>query len=341
MPTPPPGEVSDIHRWAARAWLEMQAAGVPPTPRSFDLWFTHISGARPDLSRQIAAALSKQTAMTEAALAALHASFAEPTVDIDEVVDRADEIRQAAQVMVDGVAGHGEALRQYGDTLAHWTAKLGANRTMDNLVQAVATLAAETARAAERNRTLEQQLSAATARVTRLKDSMADLKREATTDLLTGLFNRKTFNSRLRRALADAKADSSPFSVLMLDVDHFKRVNDTYGHHTGDLVLRLIGRLLSENIKGRDTPARYGGEEFAILLVGADLAAGAIVANQIRLALAGKQLVKKRGTTEFDPITISVGVAQYRPNESPASVIQRADAAMYQAKQRGRNQVCT
>jgi diguanylate cyclase len=168
---------------------------------------------------------------------------------------------------------------------------------------------------------------------------MTNLKREATTDALTGLFNWKAFNTRLKQALSEANIDGCPVSVLMLDVDHFKRVNDTYGHHTGDLVLRLIGRLLSESIKGRDTSARYGGEEFAVLLVGADLKAGATAANQIRLALERKGLVEKRSSSDAVSITVSVGVAQFRPNETATSLLERADAAMYQAKHRGNNQV--
>jgi diguanylate cyclase len=335
----PLAEASDVRRWAARAWSEMEDAGVLPVPHNFDLWFTHVSGANPELSRQIAAILNEQV-MTPVALEALRARFPGPKVDADEVVDRADGIQQAAQAMVDQVAINGEQLRQYGNTLSHWKTELGRNRTLDNLVQAVATLAAETGRASERNRVLEQQLSASSARISRLKDSMADLKREATTDILTGLFNRKALNIRLRRALSEAKADGSPLSVLMLDVDHFKRINDTYGHHGGDLVLRLIGRLLSESVKGRDTSARYGGEEFAVILVGADLKAGASVANQIRLALESKNLVKGRSTDNSHKVTVSIGVAQFRPNETAASLLERADVAMYQAKQLGRNRVC-
>ena len=233
-----------------------------------------------------------------------------------------------------------EHLRQYGSTLSHWTTELGQCRTVENLVQAVTTLATETARASERNRDLEKQLAASSARITRLKDNLEGLKREATTDSLTGLTNRKAFNIRLRRALLEAKADGKPVSVLLIDVDHFKSVNDTYGHQTGDMVLRLIGRLLLQNLKGRDTSARYGGEEFAALLVGADLQAGVIVANQIRAALESKRLVRKQSNDgAAGQITVSVGVAQFRPNETAGSLLDRADAAMYQAKQLGRNRV--
>lgn len=340
MFAPPPEEASEIHRWASSAWSGMAAAGVLPTPENFGLWFSHASGANPELSRQVMTLLDKQAVMEPSAWDVLRANFPDPKVPLDEVIDQAEGLDQAAQGMIDDVASNGQHLRQYGDTLSHWSTKLTQDRTLDSLVEAVTTLATETARASERNRALEQQLSTSSARITRLKDCMAGLKRGATTDVLTGLFNRKTFDMRLRRALSEAKADASPVCVLMLDVDHFKRVNDTYGHHTGDLVLRLIGRLLAESVKGRDTSARYGGEEFAVILVGADLKAGASVANQIRLTLENKHLVKKRSTDEFGVVTVSVGVAQFRANETPAALLKRADAAMYQAKQLGRNQVC-
>jgi diguanylate cyclase len=336
---PPADDPSAVRKWAARAWLEMENAGVPPTPQNFDLWFAHVGGANPELSRQIAA-ISDKPPVTPAALRDLHARFAVATIDLGEIVDRADAIQQAAQLMVTQVAGNGEHLRQYGNTLSHWSTRLTQDRTLENLLQAVATLSAETAKASERNRALEQQLAAATARIARLKDSMEALKREATIDTLTGLVNRKTLSARLRRALADARTDGFAVCVLMIDVDHFKRVNDTYGHAAGDLVLRLIGRLLGDSVKGRDTAARFGGEEFVVLLVRADLKGATTVANQIRVALESKQLFRKRASDEAVRITVSVGVAQFRPNESAAALLERADAALYQAKSLGRNQVC-
>jgi diguanylate cyclase len=339
-PVPPADDAASIRRWAAKAWLEMENAGVLPTPQNFDLWFTHVSGANPELSQQIAAISDRQAVIPAAALQDLYARFSTVKIDVDEVVERTGAIQQAAQSIVSHVAGNSEHLRQYGNTLSHWSTRLNEDRTLENLLQAVSTLSAETARASERNRMLEQQLSAATARIAKLKDSMEDLRRAASTDILTGLVNRKTFAARLRRALTEAKADGSPACVLMIDVDHFKRINDTYGHPAGDLVLRLIGRLLADNVKGRDTAARYGGEEFVVLLVRADLKATTTVANQIRVALESKQLFKKRASNDPVRVTVSVGVAQFRSSETAASLLERADAALYQAKSLGRNQVC-
>ena len=340
MNGPPMEDPSDVRKWAARAWLEMESAGVLPTPHNFDLWFSHVSGANPELSRQIGEILARQPVISAASLEDLHAISGSPDDAMDQVADRAEAIQQAAQLFVTQLAGNGEQLRQYGNTLSLWSDRLSQDRTLETLLQAVSSVLTETARASERNRALEQQLSASTARITRLKDSIAELKREATVDVLTGLCNRKAFTARLRKALAEAKADGSPVSLLMIDVDHFKRVNDTYGHPTGDLFLRLIGRVLAESIKGRDISARYGGEEFAVLLVKANLKAGTTVANEIRLLLEKKQIIRSKADDQPIGVTVSIGVAQFRTTETAASLIDRADVALYQAKALGRNRVC-
>ena len=108
----------------------------------------------------------------------------------------------------------------------------------------------------------------------------------------------------------------------------------------GDLVLRLVGRVIADYVKGRDTAARYGGEEFAVLLSGADLRPAAIVAGQIRTVLDGKRLTVKGMQGDEGRVTISAGVAQLRAGDSAASLIERADAALYEAKRLGRNRVC-
>lgn len=337
--TPTQEEDAEIRRWAAHALAEMDKVSVPPTPRNFMLWFTHLSGANPALTRHIAAL--PDAPLLPDAVAALHASFPLATEMDQAVADQATELDDAARAMVDDVASNREHLVQYGAMLTAWTSHVGDHRTLDSLLKAVATLTTETARAAERNISLEQALSASSARINQLKDSLAEVKRGATTDMLTGLPNRKALLTKLRRALQGAKSDGTAVSVLMLDVDHFKGVNDSYGHQAGDLVLRLIGRLLSESVKGRDTSARYGGEEFAVLLVGADLQAAATVGDQIRRSLEGKRLIARRWVEETGTVTISVGVAQFQPGDTTTTLLERADVALYRAKNLGRNRVCT
>lgn len=321
--------------------LEMARLDVQPTPRNFELWFTHLSGSNPNLSLRIDQLLNERAVVTPAVLELLYMAGGRPDTADSQLAADAMALDDSADEAVHALADNADQLRHYGNVLCHWSRELGQGQTLGSLVEAVSALTAETARASERNRQLEQKLCAASSRISRLKDSLAESRLVATTDELTGLFNRKAFDCQLRRALSEARAHDQPLSVLLLDVDHFKRVNDVYGHFTGDLVLRLIGRILSDSMKGRDTSARYGGEEFAVILMGADLAAAAIVGNQIRTLLESKKLVHRRTGERIGAVTISVGAAQVQNRESGASLLQRADLALYRAKAQGRNKLCT
>jgi len=323
-----------------RAWVEMQQSGILPTPANFELWYTHLSGSNPALSARLAAMVHAGMKPTIEQLSRLHTECMASGVDLDAIADGSEQLDQAAQTMVEHVAGNQAALHAYGETLGSVAIRLNQEQTVDGLVQAVTMLTAETARASERNRTLEHQLASSITRITRLRQDLAEAKQDATTDSLTGLSNRKAFDQRLRRVMGRARAEREPMSLILLDIDHFKRFNDTYGHRTGDLVLRLVGRVIADNVKGRDTAARYGGEEFAIILSGAELRASAIVAGQIRVVLDGKKLIARGEQQRHGGVTVSAGVAQLRLNDTAGSLIERADAALYAAKHAGRNRVC-
>jgi diguanylate cyclase len=143
----------------------------------------------------------------------------------------------------------------------------------------------------------------------------------------------------LQLGIDDATAADGPLSLLIADIDHFKKFNDTFGHQVGDKVLRTVGRSLKDGVKGRDTAARYGGEEFAVILPQTPMSGALAVAEQIRGGLAGRKLVDKRSGDDYGRVTLSIGAAEYRSGESAADLIGRADAALYRAKENGRNRV--
>ncbi len=168
---------------------------------------------------------------------------------------------------------------------------------------------------------------------------LAELRLEelAKTDALTGLMNRRSFFERLHAETARAGRFSRPLAVAMLDVDHFKHVNDTYGHAVGDMVLQQVARIIAQSVRTMDGVGRVGGEEFAVLLPETGSAAAMGVLERIRQAVAVHEMVTEHG--QRVQVTVSAGVAVWQGEEDGESILRRADAALYAAKSAGRNRV--
>src|SRR5690554_3148438 len=156
-------------------------------------------------------------------------------------------------------------------------------------------------------------------------------------DPLTKIFNRKSFDEGMLKCLADTAESGDPLCLMIIDIDHFKTFNDTFGHQTGDQVLRLVAMTLKSNIKGKDLVARYGGEEFVAILPSTALADAVSVAENIREAIQAKQLLKRSTNENLGRISASFGVAAYRADDTPGMLIERADRCLYAAKHAGRN----
>jgi diguanylate cyclase len=191
------------------------------------------------------------------------------------------------------------------------------------------------------NQRLRAEVEASSSEIKQLKDSLADARRDAMTDPLTGLANRKAFDRKLREESQQARASRDPVSLVMCDIDHFKRVNDTHGHQVGDQVLKLVAQTLRQCVKCQDIAARYGGEEFAVILPQTNVLGAAAVAEFVRRTVESKKIVRKGSGDTLGSVTMSFGVASLTAGESAESLIERADRALYAAKQNGRNRVST
>ena len=211
----------------------------------------------------------------------------------------------------------------------------------DELQNVVAVLQQETNQMLNCSRALEDQLKSTTSEIDTLRRNFEEVRREAMTDARTGIANTKYFDIHLRTSMLHSMENGRPLSLVLVDIDHFKNFNDKYGHQTGDDVLRLVAHTLALNIKGRDTAARYGGEEFGVILPDTILETARILAENIRTSINNKRFRKKQTGEELSSITISLGIAQYRPSEALVDFIQRADDGLYQAKRTGRNKVVT
>ena len=163
-------------------------------------------------------------------------------------------------------------------------------------------------------------------------------------DDLTGLLSSRSFFSELRREAARAQQDKKPFCVLMMDIDFFKDVNDTYGHLTGSKNLEEIGSAITQNLRVGDVAARFGGEEFAAFLLNADLVQGIVAAERIRTEVEDYNfsVIRQGKVSDAHHVTISIGVACFpKDSKDPIELIEMADSALYRAKREGRNRVCT
>ena len=174
--------------------------------------------------------------------------------------------------------------------------------------------------------------------ITLLQEELEQERKRASTDPLTGLANRRAFTEALTHASQTTGAPGE-LTLLMADIDHFKRINDTHGHLIGDRVIRFLAQVLQQNTKGKDLAARYGGEEFIVMLTNTGLRGAEVVAEAIRAAVADAKLVRSDNKQPLGQITVSLGVASYHPGEDPLETINRADQALYKSKQSGRNRV--
>ena len=191
----------------------------------------------------------------------------------------------------------------------------------------------------ERTRVLESKLADTSKEVGALRDNLERVSAEALSDPLTGLANRKRFDEFLKGAHNDSQTTSAPLSLVLCDIDHFKRVNDTWGHSTGDQIIRFVARALEDAAGDDHLVARYGGEEFAIIAPGLASPDAARLADTVRLAIESKVLRRRSTNESLGGVTASFGVAQLLADEDPWKLIERADAALYDSKRSGRNRV--
>lgn len=163
-------------------------------------------------------------------------------------------------------------------------------------------------------------------------------EQSSVSDALTGLHNRRWLSDMFPRQLVRSTRQHEPVTLVMADIDHFKKFNDTYGHLAGDEVLRRVARTFADHVRPGDLCARYGGEEIAVLLPNTELPAAATIAERLRLAVAQADVSLADGR-QLPPVTVSMGLAEYQADDDLAALIGAADAALYRAKQQGRNRV--
>jgi diguanylate cyclase len=308
-------------------------------PRNYEIWYVYATGYNPSLNKIINETLARNGKLSEADLEQIYETYLSQI----KTTDRIDKVGARVIGEIDDVMTLlGDALgmsASYDDSLSGATQRLSAARSGEQVKAIVESLVKSTREMRETNKALEDRLTLSKGEISNLQHSLEAIRAESLTDPLTGLGNRKYFDRSIQMAVQSALANGDPLSLLMFDIDHFKSFNDSYGHLTGDQVLRLVGQSLRQTIKGQDITARYGGEEFAVVLPNTALRQALTVADHIRRAVMSKELKKKSTGEILGRVTISVGVSMLKPGDDTDSLIERADACLYAAKRNGRNRV--
>ena len=324
----------------ARQALEaMEAAGVWPTPLNFELWLHYLGDPDTPLGREMRRLLDEGSPFTEDVSERLVAEYLPRGRLSDEIHDAGLMLNRELNTVAEVIAEARSSQAEYGQTLAQAEAGMSDEVGVSDLRKLVGGLTDATRKIHQQNTSLEKRLEASTREVAQLREHLEQVRRDAMTDALTNLANRKAFDEELARACEEADTGGAPLTLAVLDIDHFKRFNDTWGHQTGDQVLRYVASVLGRSLKQPRIAARYGGEEFAMLFPGDTARVAETVLNSIRKEIASRSLRRRSTNDDLGSVTVSIGLAQKTSADSAVDLMGRADEALYASKHAGRNRV--
>ena len=330
-----PRTVTEI---AKNVILNASVRSIPLTPENFYVWFEYFLGSNQELKTTIDELIASEKDFSQEINERLYTEYLKG--DKKEILDEVHkETHKIFQNIFRVTLSTNNLASDYSDKMEEYSNKLHDANDLTQMRNFIEDIIKDTNNMAESSRQLNQELEEATSQIQTLSKQLEETEREVLLDALTGLNNRKAFDRKINDLCEKFDKNEEFFSVVMLDIDYFKKFNDQYGHQVGDEVLRVVGSYFKENLKGKDFPSRYGGEEFIVLLPNTKLDKAYIVAEQIRETISKKRLKIKKTGQALGNITVSVGVSEIREEDTAISVVERVDSALYLAKDSGRNNV--
>jgi len=350
LPSKPPAapaaktEPAPDRRFAAIMTLAREALRLaehhhtPPVPRAYEVWYSYASGSDDLVSRKINAIIEKHGAVTQHDIDTVHtevlSSSERERRHIDIANSRFDREMDEIAAIVQSYAASSES---YSGSLDRTAQAL--KKTLDpaQLRRTIELVIAENASMRSETSNLFDRLQQSKAQIDQLRSDLEKSREAEMRDPLTNIANRRKFEVVLEKSIQEISITRKPFCMALVDIDHFKRVNDTFGHMIGDEVIRFVASLLVKNIKGRDLAARFGGEEFALILPATDLVKATRLLDSIRAQLFAANLVVTKSQVPIGKLSASFGIVECRDGDSSDSLINRADQMLYRAKDQGRN----
>ncbi len=316
----------------------MTKLGVPITPCNYAVWYEYVTDSNPMLNHRIDEILRSNDSFTDDLMSDL---FNDHVVDISEqkLSKAHHQLESLMSEVGESIHSAGDNMDEYQESLSSCSARLGNSTSSDTLLQVINTITSETREMQLRNMELQKKLTDAQQEAEILRTDLQQARVQAFKDPLTGIANRLGFDHFIQQLQNDVEYHQQPHAFLMLDIDNFKRVNDSHGHLIGDRVIMYVTNAMTNCVKGKDLVARFGGDEMGIFLPNTTADKALIVAEQIRSRLEKGHLIKAGSGEHIGQITISIGIAQLQPGASVEQLLHRADEALYKAKNAGRNQV--
>tara|TARA_R110002072_G_scaffold111874_2_gene240473 strand:+ start:1158 stop:2231 length:1074 start_codon:yes stop_codon:yes gene_type:complete len=324
---------------AARALELMETHAVPPSPENYAIWSSYASDHNGELCETLDRMIESGEPFTAATNDKLYDKFFSQKIIEDLLLNSSGVMTKELGNVSMSLAAATRDTAAYGETLAGAEGELANASDPETMRRMIQDLVDATSKMQTRSRTLERRLHETSTEVTQLRTNLERVREEAMTDALTGVANRKRFDEKLRKGRRAADENNEEFCLILCDIDHFKRFNDTWGHQTGDQIIRFVSGCMTRHAKDNHTVARYGGEEFGVVMPNTSLEEATKLAETIRHTVESKKLLRKSTNEDLGNITISIGVAKYRKGEAIEALIERSDTNLYKSKQNGRNRV--
>ena len=328
-------DIESARRTCDLAIKYMARFEIPPTPDNYALWYLYASGTNEKLVKEIQQLIADKEIFTDFLIGDLRYRYIQVPQSDQSVDETSARVESEVINILGAVTGAVRDADQYGATLNVASGALGDRKP--DVGRIVANLLQSTLEMQTKNRVLESTLNASVREVAALRKNLTLARKEANSDSLTELCNRKAFDAEMRLCTQSANETRYPLTLILADVDQFKRFNDEYGHQIGDQVLRIVAKSMETCAPPDSVCARIGGDEFAALLPKVGLRETAEIAERIRKMVESKKIIKRQTGEQINRITASIGCAIFYPGETPASFFRRADAALYAAKTKGRN----